>query len=363
MNKTLTIIMLFFALCAITVSCGDEENDQPDVVIEGDDDPIDQDTNNIPTVNADFPYSPINILTTDVTRFTHSAISSAASWTWTFEGGSPATSTDMEPMVIFSTPGIYSVSLTIDDGPNEEIITDLDYVIAAHAHSDEPPYGGTIFLSPDIITENDHSTFIEVEYIGTGLRTMYDRRVNTWVELEPHLINATFENDITLEVQVNPEFNVNQAMNYAEFYSSALGRIPVALFEDAKTVWIHDGVEPFGGGNNNFLIHVGQGDQYIISGILEETLVHEGAHTSLDDDHADSDGWRSAQDNDFAFISRYARDFPDREDVAESYLCVLAATQRRDRISDDLFNVILGTMPERIRYFNDQNLNEYPITP
>ena len=35
------------------------------------------------------------------------------SWTWTFEGGTPATSTDQNPTVTYETPGLYDVSLTI----------------------------------------------------------------------------------------------------------------------------------------------------------------------------------------------------------------------------------------------------------
>ena len=67
-------------------------------------------------------------------------------------------------------------------------------------------------------------------------------------------------------------------------------------------------MQPFGGGNNNLLIHTGQGAQYEASGILEETFVHEAAHTSLDAVHASSAGWIAAQQADPNFISTYARD-------------------------------------------------------
>jgi hypothetical protein len=51
-----------------------------------------------------------------------------------------------------------------------------------------------------------------------------------------------------------------------------IGRLPTVLRSQLRTVWIHQGVEPFGGGNNNLLIHTGQADLYYASGILEETL-------------------------------------------------------------------------------------------
>ena len=42
----------------------------------------------------------------------------------------------------------------------------------------EPPFSGTIFIDPDIITSADATTFQGVSYGGQGLRTMFDRRVN-----------------------------------------------------------------------------------------------------------------------------------------------------------------------------------------
>ena len=100
---------------------------------------------------------------------------------------------------------------------------------------------------------------------------------------------------------------------------------------------------------------------YENQGILEETLVHEASHTSLDSYHAESEGWLSAQDKDCEFISTYARDNPIREDVAESYLPYLAIRYRSDRISDNLKKRIEEAIPNRIKYFDEQNFNMYPI--
>ncbi|MDA1027723.1 MAG: T9SS type A sorting domain-containing protein [Bacteroidetes bacterium] len=127
-------------------------------------------------------------------------------------------------------------------------------------------------------------------------------------------------------------------------------------------MWIHKGVQPFGGGNNNILIHTGQAANYIADGILEETLVHEASHTSLDLAHALAPGWVAAQSADPDFISTYARDNPTREDIAESFLTYLAVKYRSGRISSTLKNTILQTIPNRIAYFEQQQLNLYPIT-
>jgi len=225
-----------------------------------------------------------------------------------------------------------------------------------------PPFGGTIFLDPDIITEADHSTFQGLVYSGRGERVMYDRRVTDWITANVFLFDASYDDGLGIEIQVNPEFETEElSLEQAEKYAEVIGRLPTALRKDVETVWIHKGVNPFGGGNNNLLIHIGQADLYVADGILEETFVHEASHTSLDASEAASPGWVAAQKADNWFISTYARDNPTREDVAESFLLYLAIRYREDRISESLKATILETMPNRIAHFDQLDLDMYPI--
>ena len=225
-----------------------------------------------------------------------------------------------------------------------------------------PPFSGTIFIDADIITSSDRTTFQGLSFEGQGVRRMFDRRVNDWVSVEAYLFDASFEDGLAAEIQVNPEFGSPEgAQVEAEKYAEVIGRLPTALRNDVETVWIHKGTEPFGGGNNNLLIHVGQADLYAADGILEETLVHEAAHTSLDSPHASAPGWRAAQAADDTFISTYARDFPTREDVAETFVPYLAIRYRSERISQSLATIILQAIPNRIAYLDSLALNMYPI--
>lgn len=226
----------------------------------------------------------------------------------------------------------------------------------------DPPFSGTIFIDPDIITSSDPTTLQTMVYAGQGLRTMFDRRVNNWITVNAYLFNASFDDGLTTEIQVNPEFGSSAAaLVEAQKYGEVIGRLPTVLRTDVETVWIHKGTQPFGGGNNNLLIHTGQADLYVADGILEETFVHEAAHTSLDPTHATAPAWLAAQTADGTFISTYARDFPDREDIAESFLPYLAIRYRPDRISQSLADTILQTIPNRIAYFDNQSFNMYPI--
>ena len=99
---------------------------------------------------------------------------------------------------------------------------------------------------------------------------------------EAFLFNAIYE-ERTIEIQVNPEFkNSDNAFKEALFYSTAIGRLPNFLLTNVKTVWIHKGNKGWGGGNENLLIHTGRSKEYISKDIVEETFIHEAAHTSLD---------------------------------------------------------------------------------
>lgn len=225
--------------------------------------------------------------------------------------------------------------------------------LVASAAAAAPPFSGTIFLDPDIITPADPTTIVSLTDAGQGLRTMFDRRANAFVVLNAYLFEATYSDNLQIEFQVNPEFgSVAAARTEAAFYAPVIGRLPRALRADVQTSWIHRGDEAFGGGNNNLLIHTGALAQgYIADGILEETFAHEAAHTSLDATHAAAPGWIAAQQADPEFISTYARDNPSSEDVAESVLPWLAVKCARSRIDANLATTIQSTIPNRLAYF------------
>jgi PKD repeat protein len=50
-------------------------------------------------------------------------------WEWTFEGGNPSTSTEENPSVLYTTAGVYDVSLTVSDGTDINTFTLMDYIV------------------------------------------------------------------------------------------------------------------------------------------------------------------------------------------------------------------------------------------
>tara|TARA_B100000029_G_scaffold472943_1_gene513903 strand:- start:3150 stop:4001 length:852 start_codon:yes stop_codon:yes gene_type:complete len=222
-----------------------------------------------------------------------------------------------------------------------------------------PPYKGTLFIrnSSEIITESDPTLFDTLTKISDNPRIMFDRRKG-WITVTPFLFEATFTDGKSIEVQVNPEFeSVQIAREIALIYLDPIGKLPAILRQDVETIWLHKGKEPFGGGNNNLLIHHEMGLEYIKEGILEEAFLHEASHTSLDPYHYNNK-WEAAQKADGNFISTYARDYPTSEDVAESFPMYYALRYKPSRISNSLRNTIIDTIPNRVIYFDENLPNE-----
>jgi hypothetical protein len=229
--------------------------------------------------------------------------------------------------------------------------------MASTGRAQTPPFGGTAYLSTSIITSADPSALIDVAYVGTGSRLVYDRRVNRFERITVHLFDAQFDDGLDAEIQVNPEFGAAAAAEIqATTYATAVGRLPTSLRADVDSITIHKGLQPFGGGNRNILIHTDQAISY--GGYLEEVLFHEATHTSFDADHAFAPGWVAAQQLDANFISTYARDNPTREDVAESLLPWFAL-----RHAGGLFpyqvDAIQAAMPNRLAYFDALDFQLY----
>lgn len=226
----------------------------------------------------------------------------------------------------------------------------------------EPPQSGTVWFSADILTDDDPTAFLSLSAKGQADRVMYDRRTESFETFNAHLFDATFGADTVVEIQVNPEFSAEEAEAEAQFYAPYIGKLPGFLFADLETVWIHKGLFPFGGGNNNLLIHTEQGQSYLRDGVLEEVFIHEGAHTSMDAYHGNAPAWVAAQEADGLAISTYAQDNPQREDIAESLGPYLGYRFRAERLSLEQMNMVETTIPNRVLYFDCLEIDIAPLS-
>ncbi len=113
----------FVALSLVVAACGDDNGGGPD--------------NTAPTANFAAPTCDFATLTCTFTDASTDGDGSIASRAWTFENGTPATSTEATQEVVFSAAGPNTVTLTVTD--NEGATDDFTQEVTITEVANQPP--------------------------------------------------------------------------------------------------------------------------------------------------------------------------------------------------------------------------------
>lgn len=243
------------------------------------------------------------------------------------------------------------------------MIKSLFYITAVLiASALSQPFQGTIFYFPDAFMDDDPSAVDEITYGGKENCRVWDRRVGGFTSMDAHIYIVSFIDSCPeWNLMINPEFRETEAEALAEKYAHHIGQMPVCIRSGIQGAAIHDGNNPWGGGNP-LTIHTGMGENYERQGIITETMVHEATHAAFDPVYYTSE-WEEAARADGEYISTYARDNPHSEDHSETFLCWIVARYKKDRISDRDFNTITSTIPNRLQFYDDLDLKLTPMYP
>ena len=112
---------------------------------------------------ADFEASETEISTGTTITFTDLTENIVTSWSWTFEGGTPATSTEQNPTVTYDEPGEYTVTLTATNAYGSDVETKTAYI--------------NVFY-PEIVMSNDDITVCGGTYKDPGGDGNYGNNAN-----------------------------------------------------------------------------------------------------------------------------------------------------------------------------------------
>ncbi|RLD50300.1 MAG: hypothetical protein DRJ05_19790, partial [Bacteroidetes bacterium] len=82
----------------------------------------------IATLNAAFITDASTVCEGGSVGFTDVSTGSPVSWDWTFEGGTPETSDEQNPTIVYNSEGTYDVSLEVSDGTETVSITAENYI-------------------------------------------------------------------------------------------------------------------------------------------------------------------------------------------------------------------------------------------
>jgi hypothetical protein len=248
-----------------------------------------------------------------------------------------------------------------------EVVADPDATVVKNQLAQWGQWGGygTVYITPEVITPKSPSDFLELTFTGLSDKETFDRRVDDFVKNPSYVFTASFRCATeTVDVVVNSEFTQEKALQEAERFAYLLGQMPLGLRGLVREIWVHDGNELAGGGNESILVHSGYADQE--KDFIEEVFAHEAAHTSLDYDQGgivDRKLWAAAIASDGVFVSEYSAEFPDREDIAESYGAYLIWALHRDQgIFSEVAQLIQAVIPARLKYFESLGPDFGPLS-
>jgi len=94
-------------------------------------------TNTVCVPVADFyAESPQVCVNSNIEFFDNTTLSAATTWSWSFPGGTPATSTIQSPVVQYNTPGTYSVTLNVTNATGNDVVTKNSYIVVLPTTAD-----------------------------------------------------------------------------------------------------------------------------------------------------------------------------------------------------------------------------------
>ena len=78
---------------------------------------------------ANFLATPAGICAGGNVSFIDSSLNNPTSWNWSFPGGNPSSSSSPNPVVNYSTPGVYDVTLIVSNATGSDTLTDSSLII------------------------------------------------------------------------------------------------------------------------------------------------------------------------------------------------------------------------------------------
>ncbi|MCD4737136.1 MAG: PKD domain-containing protein, partial [Bacteroidales bacterium] len=109
-------------------------------------------------IQADFNADDTEICIGESVQFSDNSFGNIVSWDWTFEGGTPASSSEQNPVVTYSGLGDFDVSLTVSDGTNSHSVTKSDFINVSDIPDVPATPTGPAMVAVDLEPTSDYST-------------------------------------------------------------------------------------------------------------------------------------------------------------------------------------------------------------
>lgn len=160
-------------------------------------------------------------------------------WEWNFEGGDPSTSTEGQPTVTYDTPGVYEVSLTVEQGAEQASTTKEGFVVV----QENPGVQNYVIIGFEGYTNPNQSSkfFLDKHFedtweINTDLGAQSNRSL--WINNfdNPSKKDHTFITR-TIDLSEYDEAVINFDYAYAKRDEENADRLRIALSTNCGESW------------------------------------------------------------------------------------------------------------------------------
>lgn len=179
----------------------------------------------------------------DAITFSDASYNAATGWTWTFTGGTPASSTVQNPVITYSTPGTYTVTLSATDGASTDVETKTQVITVLPAGATLPYYEGfesytTLAGSNNwfIYDANGNRPFALANGVGySGQKCVKLSNFNETVTTTDELTSSS----IDLSTVVSPEIvTLSFRYSYKKKTSANSEALKILATSDCGTTWV-----------------------------------------------------------------------------------------------------------------------------
>ena len=126
-------------------------------------------------------------------QFQNASSSNATNFLWSFPGGTPNTSADANPVVVYENPGIFEVSLTVSNPAGSDTLTQSDFIEVGTI----PSAGFTFNVVDSIATFSNNSTdAVSIEWtFGDGSSSTETNPVHVYAVDDAYTVTLTATNE------------------------------------------------------------------------------------------------------------------------------------------------------------------------
>ena len=231
----------------------------------------------------------------------------------------------------------------------------------------EPPFAGTMWDLPDLITSSDYTVYSTSLYEGIETRLFYDKSIPDFIDYPAHIYKVNFGDGLSVDFEIYSEFTEDEANSIKQKYAPLMGQLGKELRKNIKSIEFLKGEEGASAQRSddltyaNITFHIDWLNKIVETrpggDRTEELFIHESAHLSIDPYIYGKQEWTNAVNLDGNYISTYAQDNPNSEDIAETFQAYIAVKYFPDRISSSLRDTILSVCLNRFKYFDSLNLD------